>query len=74
MKYEMWQAALLTLAILWYIAFIICGVFIGIYLSLENNKLGILVMSLALLIIGTIISLIIIEKKRKIVNKSKKEQ
>lgn len=64
-----WQEAIVTLVILLWIACIICGTLIGLWLCKENNEWGILIASLALPIIGTAIALGIMQVEYKTVDK-----
>lgn len=64
-----WQEAIVTLVILFWIAFICCGTLVGLWLCRDNNKWGILIASLALPIVGTIIALSIMQVRYKTVDK-----
>lgn len=64
-----WQEAIVTLVILLWIGFILCGTLIGLWLCKENNEWGVLIASLALPIIGTVIALSIMQVEYKTVDK-----
>lgn len=69
-----WQQSIVTIVILFWFAFIICGTLVGLWLCNDNNRWGILIASLALPILGTIIALTIMQIKYDTVDKWLKEK
>lgn len=64
-----WQEAIITLIVLLWLGFIFCGTLIGFWLCKENNEWGILIVSLALPIIGTIVAISFMQVEYKTVDK-----